>query len=117
MGGVLRIHLLVSEVRYWLSSPRYQVSGHQELDGYGYEKGGMAKTSVEGQGPSWAVEPVMMMMIVCRVASGEFRQYSDQLRNGSPGLSSQQFSLHHGVQTRPCGPRSLLTGTENTFLG
>jgi hypothetical protein len=40
------------------SSPRYQ-----ELEGYGYEKGGMANTSVEGQGPPWAVEPVMMMIM------------------------------------------------------
>jgi hypothetical protein len=35
MGGVLRVHLLVSEVRFCLSSPRYQGSGHQELEGYG----------------------------------------------------------------------------------
>jgi hypothetical protein len=45
------------------SSPRYQGSGLRELEGHGYEKGGIAKTSVEGQGPPWAVEPVMMMMI------------------------------------------------------
>jgi hypothetical protein len=43
------------------SSPRYQGCGHQELEGHGYEKGGMARTSVEGQGAPWAVEPVMMM--------------------------------------------------------
>jgi hypothetical protein len=44
------------------SSPRYQGCGHQELEGYVYEKGGMAKTSMEGQDLPWAVEPVMMMM-------------------------------------------------------
>jgi hypothetical protein len=38
--------------------------GHQELEGCGYEKGGMPKTSAEGQGPPWAVEPLMMMMIL-----------------------------------------------------
>jgi hypothetical protein len=36
----------------------------QELEGYGYEKGGMAKTSAEGQGPPWAVEPVTMMIFL-----------------------------------------------------
>jgi hypothetical protein len=43
-------------------------SRHQELDGCGYEKGGMAKTSAEGQGPPWAVEPMMMMMKILAVA-------------------------------------------------
>jgi hypothetical protein len=42
---------------------KYQGSGHQELEGYGYEKGGMAKTSVEGQGPPWGVEPVVVVMM------------------------------------------------------
>lgn len=46
------------------SSPRYQGSGRQELEGYGYEKGEMAKTSEEGQGPPWAVKPVMMMLML-----------------------------------------------------
>jgi hypothetical protein len=41
------------------SSPRYQ-----ELEGCGYEKGGMTKISAEGQGPPWAVEPVVMMMMM-----------------------------------------------------
>jgi hypothetical protein len=43
------------------SSSRYQGSGHKELEEYGYEKRGMAKTSVKDQDPPWAVEPVMMM--------------------------------------------------------
>jgi hypothetical protein len=46
------------------SSPRYQGSGRQELGGYGYEKGGMAKTSVEGQGPPWAVQPVLLLLMM-----------------------------------------------------
>jgi hypothetical protein len=42
--------------------PKISEYGHQELEGNGYEKGGIAMTSAEGQGLPWAVEPVMMMM-------------------------------------------------------
>jgi hypothetical protein len=33
------------------------------LSSRSYEKGGTAKTSAEGQGQPWALEPVMMMIM------------------------------------------------------